>query len=196
MVRLKPEYDGQRAGGCAGRRSSWIVPGRRSLVIQTIWPMCRALWCVTCSSTSATDRLRSLVGCTSRSGVSVLRTAAHPSGGVGPDTQHVGLRTPASCGELGVTIADAGRATNDVLEKMPIRSGHVQHEVADGIRLLVRTPPHVVLAQDLETFLDLAGKLRDQSRRDVLQQKGVDRIGHLVMISSNRARPAAGTKQR
>jgi hypothetical protein len=61
----------------------------------------------------------------------------------------------------------------------------VQHKVAHRVRLLVGPPPQVLLVQNIETLPDLDGELVDHSSGDVLQKKGVHRVGHLVMISSN-----------
>ena len=101
-----------------------------------------------------------------------------------PDLQHVSLRAAAACSKLTVAIANERHAADDVLEEMPIRSRYMQDQIADGVRLIVRPPPQIVLGQDVQTLLDLDGKLVDQPSREVLQQKGVNRFGHLVMISS------------
>jgi hypothetical protein len=111
---------------------------------------------------------------------------------VGPHLQHVGFRRSPTRGKLGIAIANERRSPNDVLEEMTIRSRNVQHEVANRIRLLMRTPPEIVLAQHLETAFDLSGEFRDQTSGEVLEEKCVDRIGHLVMISSNVHVPQPG----
>jgi hypothetical protein len=71
-----------------------------------------------------------------------------------------------------------------VLKEVAIRSGDMEDEIADRVRLLVRPPPQVILTQDVETFLDLYREFVNQSRAEVLQQEGVNRFRHLVMISS------------
>ena len=74
----------------------------------------------------------------------------------------------AALGEFGIAVSHRRRATDDVFEKVSIRSGDVQHEVAHRVRLLVGTPPQVLLAQNVETFPDLDRELVDHSSRDVL----------------------------
>ena len=123
--------------------------------------------------------------------MSAPRTLLDSSRNVLPDLQHIGFRASTAGGKLGVAIANERHTTDDVLEEMPIRSRHMEDEIADGVRLLVRPPPQVILTQDVETFLDLYREFVDQSSGEVLQQKGVDRFRHLVMISSN-VRPFPG----
>jgi hypothetical protein len=113
-----------------------------------------------------------------------VKDFAHSSRNVLPDLQHIGFRTSTAGGKLGVAIASERHTTDDVLKEVAIRSGDMEDEIADRVRLLVRPPPQVILTQDVETFLDLYREFVNQSRAEVLQQEGVNRFRHLVMISS------------
>jgi len=113
-----------------------------------------------------------------------VKDLAHSSRNVLPDLQHIGFCASTAGGKLGVAIASERHTTDDMLEEVAIRSGDMEDEIADRVRLLVRPPPQVILTQDVETFLDVYRELVNQSSGEVLQQKGVDRFRHLVMISS------------
>ena len=112
--------------------------------------------------------------------------------GIRPNLQHVGLRRSPTGGELGIAIANTRRSSDHVFEEMTVRSRDMQHKVANRIRLLMRTPPEIVLVQNLETAFDLRGEFCDQPSGDVLEEKGVERIRHLGMISSNVHVPQPG----
>jgi predicted alpha/beta-fold hydrolase len=114
---------------------------------------------------------------------------------VRPYLQHVGFRRSPAGGKLGIAVANGRRSPDHVLEEITIRSRDMQHKVANRIRQIVRTPPEIVLAQHVETAFDLSGKFRDQPSGDVLEKELVDRIGHLVMISSNVHLPQPGHAQ-
>src|ERR1044072_1350700 len=69
----------------------------------------------------------------------------HSPGDVLPDLEHIALRAPAARGKLGIAIANEGHPTDDVLDEMSIRSRDVQDQISDGVRLIVRPPPQVIL---------------------------------------------------
>ena len=84
-----------------------------------------------------------------------VKDLAHSSRNVLPDLQQIGFRASTAGGKLGIAIASERRTTDDVLEEVAIRSGDMEDEIADRVRLLVRPPRQVILTQDVVTFLDL-----------------------------------------
>ena len=124
------------------------------------------------------DRPVAIVVSTMRAGVKRVHHALHrrPRGVV--DGEHLGSRPLAARPELGLAVADVGAAANRMPEIELVRPGHMQHEVADSVGPVVRTPPQVVLAQGVQTGANLPGKLVEHPVPDHLQKLGIEGCVH------------------
>jgi hypothetical protein len=59
-----------------------------------------------------------------------------------------------------------------------VRPGQVQHQIAGRIGLLMRTPPHVILTERVETRANLPGVLVEHPMPDHLQKLGIQGCVH------------------
>ena len=118
----------------------------------------------------------------------------HSGRDVRPHLLQLGFRVAAAGRELGVAVAQVWPTADDVFEIMPIRPGQVEHEVADGVGLFVRSPPNVVFAESLQASADLSRVVGEQPGGHKLQHISAKGVGHLGMISSNHGLPDRGSR--
>lgn len=94
--------------------------------------------------------------------------------------------------ELRISHARVSRAANTRNNPLPRVSTQVQHEVADAVRLLVRSPPDLFVTQTLETAFDFRQILLDEKLARAGKKSfwcSGDWSGHLLSPKGNTLNP-------
>jgi predicted alpha/beta-fold hydrolase len=116
--------------------------------------------------------------------------------GIIPDSVHVCFRRAAAHPEFRLTIAMVLLARDHVRQVVAIRAGEVQHQVADGIRAIVRAPPELVFCKMGKARRNLGRIIVHESHARNVQNRGFQRSFHRRMIfwlqASGYSLPAPG----
>jgi ribosomal protein S12 methylthiotransferase len=104
--------------------------------------------------------------------------ALHSAPDIRPDNEEIGFRLPAARAKLGFAVTDARRATDHVLEKMPVGAGQMQ---ARGYDLVAEPGEADVIVVNTCAFIDRAKKESIDAILEMAQHKEAGRARRLVV---------------